>query len=572
MSENKYPWRYKTINLRTPDGWEELLLLLSGDRGGPDGEYHHIAVSNIYRLLRSHKVTAALVEFPHHDRDFTSEYREFHARQFRPGSKDCTRVHFFYSPSQDIDHIMTQDVAEERHRAGQLRGLADFTQHDGGAYRGFCVLRPTKDVPIGYTVIARPSRANPLERILAAKYTTHVLGQEFSVFGFPFIEQDGRTGACAQAAVWMALRHIWAADNGLWRSVPALNEVATSHADIINSLSVPPGSGGLHAGEMMRAVRHADRIPHYFSSVPALQNSQLVVKWKNDVDPIAIACRYLDSNIPVILLVGHMSTRQSALPIASPKETAPYELLDVQDGHALTAVGYYGDLQKTAVQPQGDDHIHLAQWVDGLIVHNDQVGPYLPLPRASNGGKNDYTCADIVGVIVPLPEEVFLHADKAEEYAWMFVTEMADEIWKIFLEETRTKVDLPLFEPANLVARTFLARGFDHYQWLSKARAHSEVLKLAASLHHPHFVWITEFYLLKDGKPDLDQAVAHIVADATEISESVGKAPYQAFLFGHLPGRCFAILTDASKVVMRRVPRDHAYRAYEFKDGPRAST
>jgi hypothetical protein len=582
LPEKKYPWRYRTLNLRSRDGWEKLVELLSGDRGGSDGGYRHLAATNICRTLSAHKVTAALVEFPHRDRDFNAEYLAFHARQFRAGTKDCTRVHFFYSPSQDIDHIMMQKVVEERKRAGQLRGLADYGQ-GGGAYRGFCVLRPTEDVPIGYTVIARPPRKSPLERTLWAKYSTHILGQEFCVFGFPFIEQDGRTGACAQAAVWMALRYIWAAENGLWRSVPALNEVATSDPDIINSLSVPPGSGGLHAGDMMRAVRHADRIPHYFSSVPALQDGHLVVKWKNDVDPIAIACRYLDSNIPVILLVGHMSSRTSFLPIANPKETPPYELLDIQDGHALTAVGYYGDMQKTAVAPEGDDHLHLAQWVDGLIVHNDQVGPYLNLPRShadqesdddEGEGKpvNNYTCADILGLIVPLPDEVFLRADKAEEYAWIFVTEMADECWKLYLSESGTQPQKPPYplDPKTLVARTFLTRGFDHYQWLTKARAHSEVLKLAASLHHSHFIWVTEFYSLKEGKPDVDDAVAHIVADATAVSESVGKAPYQGFLFGHLPGRCFAVLTGASKMAMKWIPDDHVCRAFEFQNGPRA--
>jgi hypothetical protein len=523
-------------------------------------------------LRNSLKVNGALIEDPHLDRDFTSEFRAFHSSQFRAVQKDCVRIHFFYSPSEDIDNVLDQGMRDERLRVGKLRGLADYSTLDGGGYKGFCVIRPTNDVPLGYTVIARPSQSRPLERILSAQYSTHILGQEFKVHGFPFMEQDGRTGACAQAAVWMALRHIWAADRGQWRTVPTLNAVATSEPGVINSLSVPPGSGGLHPGEMMRAVRNADRIPHYFSSLPAFEKGHLVLKWKKDIDPIAIACRYIDSDIPVILLVGHVTGGISELNIANPLEALSYEALDLQDGHALTAIGYYGNLERDVSLPTGRDHLHVAQWIDGLIVHNDQAGPYIEIPRTHSDKPAKYSCEDIFGLIVPLPDEVFLHADKAEEYAWMFINEMAEKKWQLYLEQTKLKPEswpYP-FEPEQLVARTFLTRGFNHYQWLSKAQAHDGVLRLAASLDHSHFVWITEFYRLKDGKPDIENTVAHIVADATAVSAPVGNGSYHAFLFAHLPGRCFAMLPGSEEEVLAYIEGDRSYRSYEFQSGRRA--
>jgi hypothetical protein len=586
---SSYPWRYKTLNLRTPNGWNKLRKLLSGDRDIFKGRAIHPAAQRIIELLRAHKVASAVVEFPYHDRDFAEEYLAFHARQFRPGRKACMRIHFFAEPSENLDHIIGMKVRDEHKRAGQLKGLAGYTLA-GGAYRGFCVCRPTRDVPLGFTVIARPATRYEIDRKLWTKYTTHILGQEFHAFGFPFIEQDSRTGACAQAALWMALRFIWAAEGGPWRSVPLINSAATADPDVTNSLSVPAGSGGLHPSSLMRAVRNAERIPHYFSGVPALQNGRFTYKWKKDHDPIALACRYIDSDIPVVLLVGHTSDRSIPISVAQAAESPAYEVLDIPDAHALTVVGYYGELKKPAVKLRGIDHHHVAEWVDGLLVHNDQAGPYVQLPRATQAdgeqpcdsgsvsNSSEFTSADIIGIIVPLPDEVFLRADKAEEYAWMLVTEKVDEWLRNHLgarsANGATRKRSKRLDPNRLVARTFLARGYNHYQWLSKVNAHSNVLTLAAALHHPRYVWITEFYTLdKNDVPDLDYTIAHVVADATAVSESVGKRPYNSFMFGHVQGYAFAVMTTGkpggAKFAVRRVPHDHPYQSYERKDGHR---
>jgi hypothetical protein len=588
LPDSSHTWRYETINLRNGEGWTKLKYLLSGGR---DGVRPHLAVERICEVLYELSATAALVERRHHDRDFTAEFRAFHAIQFRPGSKECIRVHFFHAPSQDIDLLMQQSVGDERNRVRRLESLAAFSL-DSGTYRGFCVVKPTSDVPIGFTVIARPPSKRRLERKLWSPFTAHVLGQKFTVFGFPFLEQDGRTGACAQASVWMALRHIWAGENGLWRSVPALNAVATSEPGVINSLSVPPGSGGLDASEMMRAVRNAERIPHYFSSLPGLKDGHLIYTWKNDVDPIAIACRYLDSNIPVILLVGRIASGLCAAN-ADGQETPSYEPLDSQDGHALTAVGYYGNFEKSVApcdsappqetvvassttqstnaskekKKESFDHLHLAQWVDGLIVHNDQAGPYLDFPRTHRKKPSDYNCTDILALIVPLPDEAFLRADKAEEYAWMFLNEMGPTAWQDYLKRKGLEAQpYPYtFDTNQLAARTFLVRGFEHYQWLARANAHNAVLKLAAHLDYSHFVWITEFYTVADGIPLVTEAVAHVVADATAVGAAVGTVSYQAFLFAHLPGQCFMALPGGTRGATL-IKDDHAPRAFEFKD------
>jgi hypothetical protein len=556
----KYPWRFSTLNLRTLQGWQELYKLLSGSRSedeeppedtDDDGDLHRAAAA-IIEQLRALEVKGAVVEFPYHDRDFSEEYVTYHARLFRPGRRACTRIHFFDVPSEDLDHVVLRDVIDPRKRQRQLKAWAHF-RANRGIYRGFAVCRPTRDVPLGFTVIPRPPSDGTFGRVLRTTFTVHLLGQDFKVHGFPFMEQDARTGSCAQAALWSALRYLWAAEGSSWRSVPAITRAATSVPDEINALSVPSGSGGLQPANMIRAVLSADRFPHYFCSVPALEDGRYVFKWKNELDPIAIACRYLDSEIPVILLVGHTSSRLAMIS-QSTKDTVrpPYEALEVENGHAITAIGYYGNPSKNISPAASDDHLHAASWVDGFVIQNDQAGPYLKLPRSLDmttdlSGEpthGHYTCGDIFGLIIPLPDKVFLRADRAEEYAWMFVTEKADELWNdVGRKISKGQNSNHTLDPKTLVARTFLTRGYKHYQWLAAVNAHPELQRLAAALHHPRNVWITEFYRLNNGVPDFEHIAAHVVADATASGDTSRSSPYNAFMFAHTPGRGFALLT-----------------------------
>jgi hypothetical protein len=562
-----YPWRFRTFNLRgTKARWPELLNLLSGKRDGSSSRANHAAAHTILTQLKSLGAKSAVVEFPYHDRDFSEDYVAFYARLFRPGRRSCVRVHFFTLPSEDIGPLLARK-ADERKRLRRLRSIKD----DQRVYLGFCVIRPIRDTPLGFTAIARPKiPAGDFQ--IWSRYSAHILGEEFEVSAFPFIEQDGRIGACAQAAVWMALRYIWAAEDGRWLSMHAISAAATAIMDETNALSVPSGSGGLDPRNMLSAVRSAGRNPHYFTAAKVFEDGHFLIEWKNQLDPIAITCRYLDSNIPVILLLGHTATRLVA--DATNKEKRVLELMEVQNGHAVTVVGYQCDLTATVKPAKGEDHLHVASWIKNLVVHNDQLGPYTLLPThlgistaddAQGSPSEEYRSSDIFGIIVPLPDKVFLRPDRAEEFAWMFVTELADEWFNTLLPDTSDQsTELPKLDKNQLVARTFLTRGYNHYQWLSDAQAHPELLEIAAALHYPRYVWISEFYPLRDGVPDFAHTVAHTVADATATSS--GGKNNSAFLFGHLPGCVIAYLTSGyraeARIVAQELENDHGYKCF----------
>lgn len=567
------PWRFRTLNLRTTAGWDELLDLLSGKKPGAPVRPNHRAAKNLAEQLEKLSVASAVIEFPYHDRDFSDDYLAFHGRIFRPGRRSCVRIHFFAVPSEDLEPVLSPDIPDPNARLDQLRSLKDRS-----IYRGFCVVRPLRDTPIGFTAIARANQKAESGLQLWTKYSTHILGEQFHVKAFPFIEQDGRTGACAQAALWMALRYLWAADDGAWSSMHGISFAATTTTDETNALSVPSGSGGLNSRNMLAAVKGAGRIPHYFSAASVFEDGRPTLKWKNELDPIALACRYLDSNIPVILLLGHTAARLAAIKDAGPGSVhSLFDPIEVQNGHAVTAVGYQLDLAAKVKKPKGDDHLHVASWVSNLVVNNDQLGPYTLLPtgldtKADKDSRahpaSEYRASDIFGVIVPLPDKVYLSAPLAEEFAWLFLTEQADE-WLENMTKGQSHGEHVLegINKSQLVARTFLTRGYNHYQWLAAAQADGALLELSAALHFPRYVWITEFYLIQNGVPDFAHTVAHIVADATAASSRGSSAMLpNSFIFGHLPGWVIAILTTGrrgdSQIAAKQLQKPHSYLCF----------
>jgi hypothetical protein len=517
--------RYRVHDLRAEGSWQNVYNELAGKASIRDGEWSHRAARSIIEQLRDLDVMSAIVEYPYFDADFAEEYAYFHAKTFRPPAKHCTRYHFFNIDPEDLAGILAPDIPE-RQRVGWLTPYSESS----GWYRGFCVRRPIEDAPIGRTVIKAPPHLEGIWRYLSARHYTHILGIRFFVDGFPFLEQDARTGSCAQAALWMSLRHITAASGSPWRSIPALTQVATQFTDETNTLSVPIGSGGLHTNSMLRAVREANRYPHYFAASRTLSDGAYSWSWRDDQDPFAIACRYIDSDIPVVVLVAEPTTKIDR------------GTFDMHEGHALTAVGYYGTSSK---RPPPGPRPHVSHWLDGLIVNNDQVGPNVDLPRSKSTSVrvgSGYATDNVTGLIISLPDQVILGADMAEQFAW-HILEFHLPKWreKAYSEQDAENIEVasPL-DRNSLAARTLLIEGFNHYRWLVQAGAHNKVLNLSARVHFPRYVWVTEFYpFAPDDKPTLQRVYAHVVTDATA-ANSINWMTIEPFMFAHELGIAWA--------------------------------
>ena len=468
-----------------------------------------------------------LIEEPYIDRDYSADFVAFYSAAFKGFPRHTRRLHFF---SDDVSTLFEQSLADQA-----------IAPADELGYLGFVVVRPIRQGPIGRTMLPFPSFQSPLiaRRAVRSKVEPHLLATRLEATGAPFIQQDRRTGACAQAAIWMANRPIYERHHqSSWHSVSQITKFATTPTDADLSKSLPHGSSGLNPLHITRALRAMGHQPfcNIFEkktkSDPSTETGAEAAEEAvadEEVSAIADLMRYLDSGLPVIL----------GLP---PRDGDP-------DGHAITAVGYVEDTGPAIRSGDGYD-----RFVRGILVHDDQRGPYrlmavtqadasfLPPERLLKSGDDLLTVDEAVShIFVPLSQRVFLIADYANIIAFDFLerkvadlrASLIDQIAQVapaarsILEDFCDK-----FEEGRIVRRTYLTTAARYRHHLSKTKAPEELKIRAVSLMLPHFVYVTEL-VEEDALPDGDGArpiVGHLLFNATSSTD-----PNADLLFAHLP-------------------------------------
>jgi hypothetical protein len=453
--------------------------------------------------FRSAGAQSFLFEQAYIDRDFSAAYSAFYATLFHPYLKYCRRLHFF---ADDVRPIGELQSAEEISCAVEARQ---------GTYLGFIVLRPITHAPVGWSVLSTKV-VDPESGMFVdvrADHPVHLLGAELKVEGFPLTQQDTRVGACAQAAIWAAGRHMHRRHGGPWFSMPDINDVALKPTDNFIARSLPAGSEFLTPDNIVRALRAMDRHPIVNLGPAAIDRTTAKARDRKDDLRlfVEIIARYLDSGIPVILALRNTEGGV---------------------GHAVVA---YGRVTRETREEELPDKPTSAALITHLVVSDDQGGIDCRLPVAADGRTDEYrwTLEDnAIYAITPLPAKVFMTGDFAETLSRDLI-----EGYKQEIEELRQiareragegaedlgpaiAVDPSFFavDTARLVARTYLTHGVRYLRRALRNRL-PETFKSELLRHQfPRYVWVTEFSLPDDLRGfDMCQRKvrAHVVRDAT---------------------------------------------------------
>src|ERR1035437_4028666 len=109
----------------------------------------------------------AIFEYDYVDRDYQDEFSAFYSKAFKTYSARCTRLHFFSCAI----------LPRIRKNFGRFKGN----------YLGFIVIRPTDLQRMGRTLLV-PSIVDPHREFIhcTARFSAHLLGDEFSIQGMPF--------------------------------------------------------------------------------------------------------------------------------------------------------------------------------------------------------------------------------------------------------------------------------------------------------------------------------------------------------------------------------------------------
>jgi hypothetical protein len=482
-------------------GWVDLEKRLATNQSRPS------ITSNLTKHLKALNAQAVLVQTGYLDRDFTEAYSAYYATLFKRHSKLCERLLFF---SNDLQTLPSSD--EPRSLAVALETIG--RQH----YLGQVVLRPIHEAPVAQVVLRPPPAPAGYEQhlLVRSEHRSHVLGAEFAMNATAMTQQDQRIGACAQATIWGALRHIHLRHRGPWLSMVGVSDAALRQVDATVSQMIPTGSEFLSLNGMVSALRSAGRKPLLYHS----DNNGHPVAW-TAVRPHDVINRYVDSGIPVIVGLRFPNT---------------------SIGHAVLATGQI--FSQTPISPLPSKPTR-AVFCEAFLVNDDQLGTNLQMPLRPNSviAETHYDVAGNVGfLLIPLPEKVFLPAEKAEELAWDILNGYA-RVWQQFAQANSGHMGTSValgnsfcgeINSNTVLARTYLTYGWKYQQRVLRNNHTAEFQRIARSTDLPRFVWVTEFGTLTSfGKPDRfkRRIYAHCVVDAT--AKNMGA---DSRLIFHAPG------------------------------------
>lgn len=494
------------IQLITEADWISLHELI-------DPRTRDRAVANLLEQLKNAGVRSAIVENDYLDRDYSEEFKAFYSTLFRRYRRHTKRCHFFLSDLSDA--FVNKSAAEI---SGRLQSESKEQK-----YVGFIVIRPIPDAPVGRVVLrVLRSPQNIYAAIeVRAVYEVHLLGAALEVQGVPFIEQDAKITACAQASIWMAGRHFHQRHRGPWFSTVQIAEAASKPTDVVLASSLPAGAGGLGLTNMVRALRAMERHPYAYT---AERDAAGKVTWPEYLNPESILCRYVQSGIPVILGL------------------IPWEH-DQTDGHAIVVVG--STFRERPNLTFRSDHPNISNYVPYFLIHDDQRGINLRMPVVTGEveGETPYNVRDhVFFILIPLPDKVFVTAETAERKAWDVLNDFYVHQWGDLKSNLAKLIgaSIPLgdqvavaLQQQSVVARTYLRISGNYKRQIVEGSISDDV-KQKIILHDlPRMVWVTEFGLAKELNrldPANRRIFGHCVYDATASGD------HNPPLIVHVPG------------------------------------
>jgi hypothetical protein len=400
-------------------------------------------MSGVLEVVADSAPSRVLVERDYIDRDYRDEFANFYAQTFRHIPDRCQRLHFL-------------DAESNR-------------------YYGFSVMRPIIGRPVCRTLLAPPPS---LERFVSctARSQPAPYGYRFTVDGFPFISQDYQYGVCAHAAIWMVAHYFHLGFRLPRYQISDIVRAASAHPEIDRAV---PSTGLTH--RQISAVLQDFGMP----AISYVLDEKGAPEGLPDETVETIACRYLNSGLPVMLL---------------------------SQSHAKVLIGYGRE--------KGSDELF-------FVCHDDAKGPY----RAIQGiksladplGTEDSSGAGDRRLVAPLPGRIYLAGEAAERAARSFFRSQLND---------RTELDdqRKLFEQGNLRLRTYVTEIASYRRLLRSRGLPPGIAGLHARMIASHWIWVTELQDCRLADEGKSCVIGELVVDST----SDDRTPH--LLFANLPG------------------------------------
>jgi len=298
---------------------------------------------------------------------------------------------------------------------------------------------------------------------------------------------------------------------------------------IIKLLSLVPGEGrktptpGLRPveiSEALRGMKYTPLVYEYRKGMKAAFPSERIIY------------HYLESRIPVQLIIPTATSRHVLTVIG--------HSFDPDVWWALAHEPYYYR------KPSGGDYHCSTTWIQNFIVHDDNFGPYLTVPKEYLW---PYEESGQLVVAVPLPLEVNMEGESAESYANYLLSEVNPidtNILNALVQNKISEETHKLYQIMwqhylrnDLVLRTFLV---DSDKFRNKYVPH-HIESYYSQVKLPKNIWLTEISipeLFCQTRLRFGEIIIDPTAPSTPLPPSKLLPPYKpvppSYLAIHVPG------------------------------------
>lgn len=412
-------------------------------------------------------VKTVLIETPYVCEDFRSLHRHFYGRKFRERTSKCARLHFFRGENLSKGQILLEGAHED--------------------YLGSAVIEPLLVRCIGRTVFDPMKLGHDPDRVhlLSTRFTNRIGGQLYKIRGYPFRSQNSEATVCAHVTMWGVCRYLSTKFKLYRKHLPfELIEMAGRR----NGRVVP--HHGLSYSDYSEILDRFGCHPvivsnHGLGAQPFTAKPNVKIKQSEFVKFQKNLYTYIESGFPLIASFG---------------------------GHVVSIVGHTSKgLEEVSKQLENQtEPVHASELVDQYVVMDDNEFPYQFMARTKENGVPYKRSLDQVGgIVVPLPDEVYLRPQDVDSFTIEFIK--AEPIEGMIAESLKqSDSELPL------IYRPLLTTGASFKEFKLKQLKENHRDKLPhyhLSLSLPKFIWVIE--LSSAGLRGEDKAFGEILLDAT---------------------------------------------------------
>lgn len=428
---NLQDWSYDrpadAVDLARPGALNSLLDRYGGSR--PD------VLTSVLAHAYASGAQSAVLEYRYIDPDYRNEHSQFYSTTFRRYPSVTHRLHFF---AEQMPSTLTS-----RDEPARFNNLG---------YLGYTVLRPLPGAPVGRTMLVPQIGTKPNVTCLA-RDRVNLLGEQLDVVGTPFISQDSQMSVCAHATLWI---------------------IAYYHHLAFGGPRLLPGDVTAAVPDDIGRVLPSVGLTLYQISVAASRLGYPALVYGLDPPPpgeslFRIACRYLNSGIPVIVSGAE---------------------------HAFVLVGYE---RLNAGQP--DERIR-------FIRHDDEVGIY---GHVDNCLLDDYSPWEYL--VVPLPQKVYMSGEDAEVIGEAYLRQA--------LDDNTAKIGTDLLRGLDgkhrrLSFRSTVLRSNDFKKDLESRQIPVTLAAVYRRMQMSRWIWVVELVDRELRRSNQPCVLAEAIVDATD--------------------------------------------------------